>query len=352
MDFFKKLNFSSSNEDGATEVAALNGANRILCITGSGTRPLDLLQTDASDIVAFDVNPAQNALLALKLAALKCLDYDDYLIFLGISPGSRLTLYAQIRTALSHDMQTYWDRKTRLIAKGVWYGGKWEKLLKWNARTLSLFRGRAVDALMDAPDIAAQAKVWQTHFSDSKIRRAVEMLGRDWVWRWVMREPAGEFLPNPRAVGERLATDFETAAGRFLFRDSDFATLIFRGALSSDGGLPVHLRRHNYAHTRANLDRIRVVEGNLSTIRAAGVADVDGFSVSDFGSYTNTQAYAACWQGIIDAASPDARFCERIFMNDLALPFENLQPDAARSAALTASDMAIIYRIRVGTVAL
>jgi S-adenosylmethionine-diacylglycerol 3-amino-3-carboxypropyl transferase len=351
MDFFKKLNFSSSNEDGASEITALTRANRIVCITGSGTRPLDLLQTKAAEVIAFDVNPAQNALLELKLAALKELDHAQFLSFIGITEGPRAALYQHIRGGLSGEMQAYWDQRKRLISKGVWYAGKWEKLLYWNARILSLFRRRAVDALMEAPDVAQQSQVWATHFSDNRIRRAIEMIGRDWVWRWIMREPAGEFLPGPQAVGERLAADFESAASRFLFRDSDFATLIFRGALSAHGGLPVHLRAENYAHTKANLGRIRIVEGNLTEMRAAGINDADGFSLSDFGSYTSAEAYAACWQGIMEAAAPNARFCERVFMNDLDLPFETLREDAALSDQLTQSDMAIIYRLRAGRIA-
>ncbi|MGJ8616418.1 MAG: DUF3419 family protein, partial [Sulfitobacter sp.] len=177
-----------------------------------------------------------------------------------------------------------------------------------------------------------------------------EMIGRDWIWRWVMREPAGEFLPGPTVVGDRLAADFERAAGSFLFRDSDFATLIFRGKLSPTGGLPAHLRPENYQHTKENIERIRIVEGDLTDIRKAGISHVDGFSVSDFGSYTDTAAYAACWQGILDVAAPNAAFCERIFMNDLELPFERLREDKDLSARLTLEDKAIIYRVRAGVI--
>lgn len=351
MDFFTALNFSSSNEDGATEVAALRGARRILCITGSGTRPLDLLQTDAPDIVAYDINPAQNAMLALKIAAIGCLDHRSYLTFLGILPGPRMELYQRIRPNLTDEMQRYWGARTHLISKGIWYAGKWEKILGWNARALRLFRGKAVKALMTAPDIESQAAIWDAQFTDGRLRRAIELLGRDWVWRRILREPGGAFLPAPEAVAARLAEAFQSASGRFLFRDSDFATLVFCGRHSATGGLPVHLRLENYAHTQANLGRIQIVEGNLTSIRARGVEQVDGFSLSDFGSYTDPKAYAACWSGIIDAAAPGARFCERIFMNDLDLPFAVVEPDIALSARLSVADRAIIYRIRAGGIA-
>ena len=99
MSFFEKLNFSSANEDGETERAALDGARRIVCLTGSGTRPLDLLTSDAVEVIALDINPAQCATLHLKVAAMQQLGRDDYLAFLGIG-GKAGPRYRDLRSLL------------------------------------------------------------------------------------------------------------------------------------------------------------------------------------------------------------------------------------------------------------
>jgi len=306
LNFFKNLNFSSSNEDGDTEIAALTGANRILCITGSGTRPMDLLMTEAAEVIAFDVNPAQNALLSLKIAAIQCLDHADFLAFQGITQGDRPLFYKQLRGELTPDMQSYWDRRQGLISRGVWYAGKWEKLLYWNALFLRLVRGKAINELLAAKTVAEQSQIWEAKFNDSKLRRAIEMIGRDWVWRWVMREPAA--------------------------------------------ALPTHLRPENYDTLRDRLSRLRIVEGNLTDIASHGIDNVEGFSLSDFGSYCGPDIYAACWQGVMDVAAEDARFCERIFMNDMDAPFARIQVDTEMSDVLTHADKAIIYKIRAGRI--
>ncbi len=352
MSFFQNLNFSSSNEDGDTEIAALTSANRIVCLTGSGTRPLDLLMTDAQDIIALDINPSQNALLALKLAALEGLERPQFFEFIGIEQSQiRLQLYARIRTRLDQNMQAYWDQKTGQIEAGLWYAGKWEKLLKWNAWFLKILRGKAITDLLQARDVEEQAQIWSQKFNDSKLQTAIEMIGRKWIWQWVMREPAGEFLPGPKAVGTRLASDFEKASRSFLFRESDFATLIFKGKLNAEHALPTHLRQENYGVIRERLDRIRIVEGGLTDLATLGVQEVDGFSLSDFGSYTDQEAYSACWNGIVSVAAHQALFCERIFMNDLALLHSRVIEHPDLSLQLTEQDKAIIYRIRAGTIA-
>ncbi|MEM1236314.1 MAG: DUF3419 family protein [Pseudomonadota bacterium] len=349
MGFFENLNFSSSNEDGSSELRALEGARKMLCITGSGTRPLDLLMSDAEEVIAFDVNPAQNALLALKIAGIEALDHADFLALTGVTEGNRLALYDQVRGALDPGMRVYWDDKRALIDRGTWYAGKWERILGWNAWALKLGYGRAVKELMEAPNVTAQADVWQARFSGSALRRILEFTSRRWVWKYILREPGGGFLPDRKEVGRRLERDFENAARSFLFRESDFASLILRGHHDL-GALPIHLKPQNYARLKNRVGRIRIVRGELAHMSAADVAGVDGFSLSDFGSYCGGDVYAACWRGIMAAAAPDARFCERIFMHDIALPFDELHVDDALSALLSREDKAIIYQIRAGRI--
>ncbi|MBB4009807.1 DUF3419 family protein [Allorhizobium taibaishanense] len=351
MGFFENLNFSSANEDGESELAALAGAARIVCLTGSGTRPLDMLLSDAEEIIALDVNPTQNALLALKMAAMERLDRDAFLAFVGIAEShSRTGIYQHIRQYLSPAVQDHWDRHLRKIEGGVWHAGKWEKLLLWNARCLKLFRGRHINALLAAPDVQAQTKIWQDKFAHSALRTAIEMIGRDWIWRWVMREPAGEFLPKPQEVGKRLDDDFEATARTFLFRDSDFAMLVFRGRHDAQGALPVHLQPQNYDLVKSRLGRLHIVEGGISDLPRLELGEIDGFSLSDFGSYCGPEFYADCWKGILAVAAADAKFCERIFMNDMAVPFETVDVDEALSQKLSVSDKAIIYRVRAGVI--
>ena len=124
MTFFASLNFSSTNEDGETELAALAGTQRILALTGSGTRVLDLLLSGAVEIVAIDSNPVQNALLELKVAAIEHLDRSDCLAFLGLAPSrSRLIRYAALRERLNAAAQAYWDVNPAMVETGIWHAG-------------------------------------------------------------------------------------------------------------------------------------------------------------------------------------------------------------------------------------
>ena len=102
-NYFETINYSSMNEDSNSEIKALKLSenDEVLCITGSGSRVLNLLTQKPKLIFAVDFNPCQNYLLELKIASIRHLDYEDYISFLGIVPSSnRLKYFNSIKHSL------------------------------------------------------------------------------------------------------------------------------------------------------------------------------------------------------------------------------------------------------------
>ncbi|MBW8880006.1 MAG: DUF3419 family protein, partial [Asticcacaulis sp.] len=188
MSFFKALNFTSSNEDGDTErrALALAPGDRVVCLTASGTRPLDLLADDVGEVVALDLNPAQNHLLALKAAALRGLDDRDLFVFLGLGEGDREALYARIRRHLGSAKREFWDRRRTIIRRGIWYAGRWEQVLRFGAFGTRILRGDRIDRLFAAADVEEQADIWARHFDDAIWHWAIRLLSAPWFWRDVI----------------------------------------------------------------------------------------------------------------------------------------------------------------------
>ncbi len=352
--FYRTLNFTSANEDGRTELAALSlsRADRVLCLTASGARPLDLLLGDPGEVVALDLNPAQNHLLALKIAAYATLSNDDLYAYLGLTPcSSREALHARVETALAPESLAFWAARRGVIRAGAWYAGRWERVLRFGAFGTRLVRGVWIDRMFRARSLEMQNAIWMRHFDDWIWRGAIRVLSQRWFWTRVVGEPGGAFLPDARATEARLAGAFNDAARRFYLRDSDFASLILRGRHDPSGALPLHLMPENIDVVRARLGRIRIETGGLADLSAFG--RFDAFSLSDFGSYCSQADYDACWRGVIAAAQSGARFCERVFMNPLrpsADLAESLAIDVGASERLTRGDRAIIYDIRAGVI--
>lgn len=350
MKFFKQLNFSSSNEDGLTELSALTShpCRRMLCLTGSGSRALDMLLGDPGELISVDINPFQNELLQLKIAAYKVLDDSELSAYLGISDSHiRHLLHERVERALPPASKAFWARRMSLVQSGVWYAGRWEKVLRLMARGTRLARGKNIDHLFAAHTLAEQADLWTRHFDDKLWRTAIRLLGRPWVWTRVIGEPGGAFLPSPKEVEDRLTQAFAHASRHFYFRESDFISLILKGFHEFPLGVPLHMQQGNTDVVRGRLDRVRIVNGGLTDLEKLGISSVDAFSLSDFSSYCTPQQYEACWNGIAAAASPKALVCERVFLN--TLPQSSLVVwDDDLSRKLTERDKSLIYKIRVG----
>ena len=360
MSFFENINFSSSNEDGATELAALYGQgqggqkreiNKMLCLTGSGSRSLDMLLCAPKQIISLDINPKQNELLRLKMSAFRTLDYQEMLAYIGVTNSSeRLALHKKVTQDLSKTSRDFWDKNLKSIEKGLWYSGLWERVLRFGAKGNRLIRGKNIDLLFAASTLEEQHDIWTTKFDDFIWRSAIKLLGRPWVWTHIIGEPGGHFLPDPKEVEKRLAHAFSHASKTFFFRDSDFASLILRGTHMPPKALPLHMQEEQFDPVRNQLDKIKIVLGGLTDLKRLDIENVDAFSLSDFGSYCDQTAYDACWSGICAAAAPEAWFCERIFMNTLTADNQlAMVVNAPLSEKLTRQDKAFIYTIRAGT---
>ena len=79
----------------------LTPADRLMVITGAGCNALDYALAAPARIDAVDVNPRQNALLELKLAGIKALDFDTFFQMFGRGrlPGIESVYREKLRPA-------------------------------------------------------------------------------------------------------------------------------------------------------------------------------------------------------------------------------------------------------------
>jgi len=332
MSFCRKVNYSSCNEDGLSEIKALRiGENdRVLCITGSGARTLDLLTAKPAEIISLDFNPCQNYLLELKMRTLAALSYEDYIEFLGLSPcGRRVDIFKELRDGLSQEARNYWDGNLRLVQKGVLYQGGWEKYFKKQAILFGLVRSDLLEALFAEGGLGRQARLWDEVWDSREWRLFLRLVSQRAVWKYVFRDPGFfRYVPEDFSIYRYLQGRFEHAFKSVSLPDSPFASLLFFGRFR--GALPPHLQKESYETLRENLHRVRIVTGSLGDfLENGGPNSLDKYSLSDFSSYTDEKEYARIWRGILKTAAPQARVCERQFLVKRALP-SGVQPHVLR----------------------
>lgn len=94
------------------QLMALDGESQVVMITSAGCNALDYLLDNPQSIHCIDMNPRQNALLALKLALFRNGSHDDLYGFFGRGTHlqARELYYSQLRDDLTPEARPYWDK--------------------------------------------------------------------------------------------------------------------------------------------------------------------------------------------------------------------------------------------------
>lgn len=313
--FFNQIVYSAENEDPAAEMQALDIGedDRVLCVTGSGSRPLSLLTESPGEIVAVDQNPRQTFLLELKVAAIRDLSHAEFLRFLGQSKDeNRWETYLAIRQHLTIEARGFWDLERKKIEKGILYCGAWEKYLQMMSAYFR-FRRRKLNQLLKVENLDAQLVFWKSEWNTLGWRLAIRLISIRAIWKYVIREPGIHFVPETFEIDSYLIDRFDQSAATRLFRENPFFHLLVSGRFSNHA-LPWHLHESNFPKLKTNLDRLRLETRPLQAYLEEHGNHFSAFSLSDFASYADPETYEKIWRSIVSSAVPGAKICERFFM--------------------------------------
>lgn len=355
--FYSRLSYSFGNEDWVTEQLALDiqKESRVLCITASGDRPLNLLSTECHSLVSIDANPLQNALLDLKKTALAHFSYDDYCGFLGLEPmHNRLKLYAHIAPLLSHESQRMWHTYRHHIAKGILFQGALERLGRASARIICLCRRRKIKQLFTFEDATAQAAFIRQEFDTPLWRRLFILALHPKLIGHLLDDPGlYAYVGKNTHIGHHLYDCIHQGLQRVLAKESILLSLIFKGSIDKEH-LPPYLSRAGIESIRPQLGRLHSHTVDvLSFLQQTADASFDRFSLSDIASYMPYSAFEQMLSSMIRVAIPGARFCIRQFLSNYEIP-PHLAPRLKREHALeehlSLQDRCCVYRFFVGTV--
>eukprot|EP00316_Scyphosphaera_apsteinii_P015760 CAMPEP_0119334580 /NCGR_PEP_ID=MMETSP1333-20130426/87615_1 /TAXON_ID=418940 /ORGANISM="Scyphosphaera apsteinii, Strain RCC1455" /LENGTH=401 /DNA_ID=CAMNT_0007344909 /DNA_START=79 /DNA_END=1284 /DNA_ORIENTATION=+ len=154
------------DEELLTAGLAIGPADRILSIASAGDNVLSMLLAEPTEILAVDVNPAQAALVELKLAAIGKIDHCDFLVLLGYAScpdveQRRRDLCASLQ--LSPEVRDYWARHDEILSKGIASTGRLETYFRRFVEMLEtkgIWPSDGVPRLFAAQTITQQLKVW------------------------------------------------------------------------------------------------------------------------------------------------------------------------------------------------
>ena len=190
------------------EALALTENDRLMMITSAGCNALDYLLAGAGQVHCVDLNPRQNALLELKIAGIRNLEFGDFFRMFGLGRWEAATVAyrSELRDDLSPASRRYWDRHIEFFSgrgprRSFYFRGTtgyFAWLMNGYINRVSGLR-RDVEAILAATELNEQQAIYN---------QLKPHLWRGFV-RWLLRRDTTlALLGVPRLQRQQLERDY------------------------------------------------------------------------------------------------------------------------------------------------
>ena len=300
----------------------LGPTDNVMVITSAGCNALDYVLTEPKHVSAVDMNPRQNALLELKLAGIRHLDFETYFDMFGRGKveGVR-ALYAQhLRKGLSEWSRNYWDRWIRFFdsrRRRTFYFRGTSGSFAW---LMNIYIDRVVhlrpyvNALLDAVNVEQQRDIYDNNVRDRFWTRSIRFaMGRDTTL---------SMLGVPRAQRAEVERHYTGGISGFVYdcvesvlvklplADNYFWRVYLTGEYTHDC-CPEYLRPENFARLKDGLvDRVSVCTNSVEGFLNSSDVPISRFVLLDHMDWMSGKYFHLLeseWQAIVNRAAPGAR---------------------------------------------
>jgi len=280
---------------------------RVLSISSGGENSLSLLSRHPALLVVVDKNPVQLFVFEFKKAAMRALEREEFLAFLGFSASrNRLRTYGLIRGGLGTPARAYWDGQRRRIEAGIIHAGRVARRLRLFSRLgRPLIHNAARSRELMAPKSEAdQAALFREIWDNRRWRAMGRMLfSKPAIY---MVTPDRDFFKYYK--GDVSAYLLEKTARHLSSVTAQQNHILHYFLFGHFGHLIPHFAREgNYQTIKANLAAVATHEGLVETALPR-FGKFDGFNLSNIFEYTTQDSFKAVAEALAAGASPAARF--------------------------------------------
>lgn len=351
---FNGIVFNMSWEDPEMDRRALRvgPGDTVISISSAGCNPLNFLCQSPDRLITIDGNPAQNAIVELKLAGIKTLDHATFFdIFAARRPAGVSCVYrTRLRPELSPRSQRFWDRNLWMAHRGLYDFGKTglaSRIVRFLLPRLGI-NAKRIEDLFAARSLDEQAQLYQRYVAPRLWGPVVERLCKS---RWFMYlcgvHPRQLDLVDERhGIYEYVQERIAYVLTKVPLHDNYFLSVTATGRFRGDH-VPPYLLEENFETLRNNLERVTVVNGWLGPyLDTLPPGSVNKFNLLDIFDWMTPELFEGTLRSVLRAAAPGSRLIYRSGSYRLDPPEpirKHLEHDAELSRELLAIDRSATY---------
>lgn len=351
---FNGIVFNMSWEDPEMDRRAFNltGEDTVISISSAGCNPLNFLCQSPKKLISIDGNPAQNAVLELKLAAIAALDHDAFFdIFAARHPPRASQVYhAHLRPLLSPRARAFWDRNLWMAHRGLYDFGKMglaTRLVRFILPLIGIPRA-LTEQFFELRTLAEQQAWYDRHVRDRLWGPVTRWLCEsDWFMYLCGVHPRQLKLVDGRhGIYDYVRERIEYALTKVPIYDNYFLSVTVTGRFRGFR-VPPYLLPQNFETLRRNLPRVTVVNGWLGPyLDSLPPESITKFNLLDIFDWMSPEMFEATLRSVLRAAAPGATMIYRSgsYRHDPpAAILPHLEPHADLARALLATDRSATY---------
>lgn len=299
--------------------------DNVLVITSAGCNALDYALAEPNHVNAVDMNPRQNALLDLKLSAIRHLEFEEFFKMFGDGrlPGVKQIYENKLRADLPTWSKAFWDKKIKWFdnrRKTFYYRGTSGTIARMIGTYIDkVIRVRPhVDSLINADSVEEQKQIYETHLKQK-------------FWSALMkftmnRDTTMSMLGVPKAQRRQIETQYQGGLVKFIqdclesvfvelpIKDNYFWRVYINGSYSKDC-CPEYLKQENFERLKGGLvDRVSTHTDSVQGFLEKYDGTISRYILLDHMDWLSDQFFPLLqseWQAIVDRAAPGARLIWR-----------------------------------------
>lgn len=302
-------------------------SDNILVITSAGCNALDYALCEPSHVYAVDMNPRQNALLDLKIAAIKTLDFDDFfrLFGHGFHPEARRLYQRQMRPLLPAWSQAWWDKWIKFFNnknthRTFYYrgaSGAFARLIRTYVDRMIRVRPH-IDSILDAKTLVEQREIYDRHLCEKFWSRSM---------RFAMnRDTTLSMVGVPKAQRRQVETQYAGGIVKFVqdsveavfcklpLSDNYFWRVYLKGEYSRKC-CPEYLKAENFERLKGGLvERVSTHTNSVQGFLDKHNGDISKYVLLDHMDWLSDKFFPLLeleWEAILRRAAPKTRILWR-----------------------------------------
>jgi S-adenosylmethionine-diacylglycerol 3-amino-3-carboxypropyl transferase len=349
---FKDILYAQCWEDPRIDREAFRTTSNdvVFSITSGGCNALAFLLDNPQKVIALDLNPQQNFLLDLKIAAFKALSYEELLEFMGVKKSRvRFQLYRRIRALLSADSARFWDGQRKKIQRGIIHSGRYESYMRLLKRIVitPLISKKTLMQFFETEDLAERAVLFRKKWENLRWWFLTRVMLSRRLNTLFFDKAFFVYLDEKFSFGNHFAEKAKRAITQLPMKENHFLSYILLGKFYDEDNLPLYLKRENYDVIRSRVDRMEIVTDSCENyFSSLPDSSISKFNFTNIFEWMSDAAYEELLRETVRVAKDNAILTYRnllVFREHPSTLNSNIRSLTKMAKSLHEKDLSFIY---------